>query len=530
MKTNFFRIRIVAAFLCLIIVLSACSTNGSKQDKDTLVIGYIGELSNFYPTMTDMHNKPLIQLVYDMLVRYENGEIKPGLATEWKFNESGTELTFKVRQGVKFHDGEALNAAAVIANLDYYQHEGNASFLKAVSTIDKLEAVDEYTVKITYKAPYYPVLHDFATQYLAIVSPKSIIKDNYQSMNGTIGTGPYIHDSFKKGEYTSFKKNKDYWGDKPAYEQIVVKYVPDSATRLKALQTGEVDVIFSSTMITNDEFKQATSMAGVKGKTSTGSHTRALAINASSENLTDLRVREAIAYAVNKQELAEGLTYGNEAPADQMFDGNIPYIKQGLRTKRAFDLQQAAALLDQAGWKLNEGTGYRELNGKPKKLRFTYETGDTFNKQLATALQGQLKKVGLQVDVEGTDVMTWWTDCVEGRYDITIWNAKGSPEDPHHFVGPMLDQTAHTASMSKLPEVADMKKRITEVLHTRDEAKITSGYDFILNYLNDNVIVVPLTNAKELILYRTDKVVDYTFGGLENGFNPVGVHKPAANQ
>ncbi|MGG4394156.1 ABC transporter substrate-binding protein [Paenibacillus thiaminolyticus] len=524
MRTELFRIKTVIVMICILLTVSACSAGGANTDKATLVIGYAGELSNFYPTMTDMHNKPVIQLVYDMLVRYEDGEIKPGLAAEWTFNEAGTELTLKIRQGVKFHDGEPLNAAAVIANLEYYRNEGNASFLKAVSTIEKLEALDEYTVKVTYPTPYYPVLHDLCTPYLAIVSPASIIKDNYQSMNGTIGTGPYIHESFTKGEQTVFKKNKDYWGEKPAFERIIVKYVPDPATRLKALQTGEIDAVFSSTMITNNEFKQAASMSGVKGKTSKGSRTRALALNASGENLSDLRVREAIAHAINKQEIAEGLTFGYETAADEMFE-DIPFIPNGLRTQRAYDVQQAAKLLDEAGWKLNESTGYRELNGKPMKLRFTYETGDAFNKELAAALQGQLKEVGLQVEVEGTDVMTWWTECVEGKFDITIWGSKGAPEDPHHFIGPMLDQTAHTAAMSALPEAADIKERIMNVLHTRDEAAIASGYEFLLNYLNNQVIVIPVTHAKELILFRSDKVADYTFGGLENGFNPAGVQK-----
>lgn len=114
----------------------------------------------------------------------------------------------KIRQGVKFHDGEPLNAAAIIANLEYYRNEGNASFLKAVSTIEKLEALDEYTVKVTYPTPYYPVLHDLCTPYLAIVSPASIIKDNYQSMNGTIGTGPYIHESFTKGSRPYLRRTR----------------------------------------------------------------------------------------------------------------------------------------------------------------------------------------------------------------------------------------------------------------------------------------------------------------------------------
>jgi len=527
MRTRLFRFKTTVMLLCLMLALTAACSSGEsgKKDKDTLVIGYIGELSNFYPTMVDMHNKPVIQLVYDMLVRYENGEFKPGLATEWSFNEAGTELTLKIRQGVKFHDGEPLNADAVVANLQYYRYEGNASFLKAVSTIDKLEALDEYTVKVSYKEPYYPLLHDLCTPYLAIVSPKSIIENNYMEMKGTIGTGPYIHESFNKGDSTVLRKNKDYWDKEPAFERIVVKYVPDSATRLKALRTGEVDVVFSSTMITNDEFKQATSMAGVRGKTSQGSKTRALALNASSEHLGDLRVREAIAYAIDKKEIGEGLTYGYETAADEMFETSLPNITNEGLNKRGHDSVKAAELLDQAGWKLNEKTGYRELNGKPVSLRFTYETGDTFNKELATALQGQLKKVGLQVEVAGADVMTWWTECVEGKFDITIWDSKGAPEDPHHFIGPMLDQTAHTAALSGLPEAAEFKDRILKVQHTRDDAAVTDGYNYLLNFLNDKVIVIPVTHSKELILYREDKVADYSFGGLENVFNSTGVQK-----
>ena len=125
MPTRLFRIQTAVALLCLLLALTACSSGGSdSKDRDTLVIGYVGELSNFYPTMVDMHNKPVIQLVYDMLIRYENGEFKPGLATGWSFNEAGTELTMKIKQGVKFHDGEPLNAAAVIANMEYFRYEG----------------------------------------------------------------------------------------------------------------------------------------------------------------------------------------------------------------------------------------------------------------------------------------------------------------------------------------------------------------------------------------------------------------------
>lgn len=129
----------IIAGIIIALMASACASSGDEQgdsnSNSTLTLGFGAELDNMYPTMTSFQNLQATELVYDTLVAYENGEVKPRPATGWTFDDTGTELTLQLREDVLFHDGEPFTAEAVKVNVDYYRQEPNAAFIKGVSTI-----------------------------------------------------------------------------------------------------------------------------------------------------------------------------------------------------------------------------------------------------------------------------------------------------------------------------------------------------------------------------------------------------------
>ena len=518
-----------AMTLCGLMLMSGCSAPTDKEKvnaadqagKKVLTFALGGELDNLSPLIMNGLNQGAHKLVFEGLVNYENGKIIPGLAESWEFSEGGKRLTFHLRPGVTFHNGEPFNAHAVKTNLEFFNSNPNHSFLRGVSTIEKIEALDENTLSITYPAPYFAVLNDFcAPDVMVMVSPQTIEEGNYVTLNGTVGTGPYRYEEFKKGEYTRFTRYDSYWGPKPVYDEVIAKYIPESASRLKALQTGEIDIIFGSIFLSYDDYMQATSIPGIKGQVSENDiRTRNIAANASGEMLADIKLRQAVAHAIDKQTISEGLTYGHETPAVRLFPDGTPYSEVKLNNIWDYDVETAGSLLDQAGWKLNPSTGVREKDGKTLSLLFIYEEGVALNKEIATTIKSQLAEVGIAVEIQGMEQMQWWKESYSGNYDLVIWTPPSPYSLPHnHFTG-MLDSSAEMAAITKMADVEQVNAAIHEYLTTADTERVTEIFDYLLNYINDNVIDIPLTYTKELVVYNSEKIDSYTFSGLDEFFD-----------
>ncbi|MGL4729956.1 MAG: ABC transporter substrate-binding protein, partial [Clostridium sp.] len=292
-----------------------------KAEDKVLKIASGAELNTLYPLNMDIQNYLGDKQVYETLVNYVDGKVAPGLAESWEFNDDGTKLTFHLKKGVKFHDGSEFNAEAVKANYDFARTNPNFGNIKALANAKSIDVIDENTVVFTYSSPYFAYLMDFCyPDVMPIVSPKIIEQGNYQTMKGSVGTGPYVYSEFKNGEYTKLEKNKNYWGEKPYYDEILIKYIPEASSRLQALKKGEIDMIYGNALVDWDSYKQATEIKNIKGLVAENpSKTNNLVLNASSANLSDIKVREAVAYAIDKKALSEGLTYGNEPVAEKLF-------------------------------------------------------------------------------------------------------------------------------------------------------------------------------------------------------------------
>lgn len=520
----------LSLLLCGIMALSlgACSSKDKQEtptentasqtnEQKVLTMAVSAELNTLYPLNMDVQNNVATKLCYEGLVNYVDGKVEPCLAEKWEFTNDGKDLTFYLKKGVKYHDGTDFNAQAVKECFEFAKGNPNFGAIRAACNLESVEVIDDHTVTFHYPNAYFAYLYDFCyPEVMILESPKVILpegdENRYMTMSGVVGTGPYIYDEIVEGDYVRFVRNNNYWGDQPYYEEVIVKYIPEPSARLQALQNGEIDMIYGSALMTWDDYEQATSLPNIKGIVSSyNSNTRNIILNAASPILKDIKVREAIAYAIDKEAISSGLTFGNEVAATKLFPEGTPYTDTQLNVTRTFDKEKAESLLDQAGWKMNETTGIREKEGEPLNITFTYDSGNAMNHDLATVILSQLAEVGINVTTTGQDMMTWWKEGASGHYDITIWNTEQPYTSPHNYFAPMLNRSAHAPSLAGLGDISQFTSYINEFQTTDDETRIKEIFDYLLNFDNDNVIDVPLLYVKDMIVFNSDKISDYTF-------------------
>lgn len=528
---------LLSTALCICLMLAGCgvtqtvpetgdnvSNTDTKQGK-TLTFAAASETTMLSPLYMGSFNHQTSMLVYETLLKYEDGEVKGNLAENFSFNDDGTVLTLNLRQDVTFHDGEPFNAEAVKANLEFNQTNPSYMTLKAITDMVRVEATDEYTVTITYSHPYYAYLYDFCwPDVMVMVSPKIIAPGDFQTVQGVVGTGPYTYAEYVQGKYTRFERNESYWGEKPYYDEIIDKYIPDSTSRLQALKTGEIDMIFGGSLLSYEDYQQAISIGGIDGLIADmDTRARDMTLNASSEKLQDVKVRQAIAYAIDKSAISDGLAYGYESIADMPFPKGTPYTDFDLNTNYSYDQDKANSLLDEAGWSMGT-SGVREKGGTPLSITLTVDASfDALNMPIATLIKSQLAEVGIEVSIISQEQMEWYSAYMAGEFDMTFWPTQYEYASPHCFFTPMSMMTPQTASLSKVSDAQEFFDSITAVTQTDNPDEVQKIYNYLINYDLDNAIDIPLTYSKDMIVFNSDKISGYTFDGAPCFFNPQNV-------
>ena len=490
------------------------ATNGTETSEKVLNIATIGETTTLSPLYMIADNRPTQKLLYEGLVKYVDGEIQPVLAEDWKLSDDGTQLTFYLRKGVTFHDGEPFNAEAAIANIESWHINPSFTSLPGVVNYTNIEAVDEYTIRLTYDTPYFAYINDFCwPDVCTMISPKQITQGDFQTVNGYAGTGPYIYDEYVAGQYTTFVRNENYWGEQPYYDKIVAKYIPDNASRVQALKTGEIDLIYGSAELSYEDYNQATAIDGIEGKFApSGSTVRNIILNFNG-NLSDLSVRQALAYAIDKEAISEGLTYGYEPVANTIVPDGTPYSDICGTEDYSYNVDRANQLLDEAGWIMNQSTSIREKNGTPLHVVFTCPTDDSTIGSIATLFQSQLAEVGIEVEIKSMEKMEWYASYMNpAGWDITAMTAGFfNYAMPQCWFSAMMAQMPEDVSISLLDNSDEFISALSEFKTCNDDARLKELFELLINTDLDQVLDVPLTHQMDMIVYNTDKIADYNF-------------------
>ncbi|WP_226666982.1 nickel ABC transporter substrate-binding protein [Metabacillus litoralis] len=514
--------------LTLIFILSAvligCTSATSndvkssedKEDRNMLTFAWPRDVGEMNPHVYNPSQLFAQSMVYEPLVSYqEGGELKPHLAETWEISNDGREYTFHLRENVKFSDGTSFNAEIVKRNFDTILNKIDMhGWLGFLSKIEKTEAVDELTFKMTLTEPYYPTI-----QELAVVRPVRFLGeagfpedgDTSKGVEEPVGTGPWVLDEYKVDEYAIFKRNENYWGEKPEEESIKVKVIPDSETRVLAFEKGEIDLIYGEGTISLDAFKQLDSTDKYETSISEPVATRQLVINSKKKQLSDEKVRQALHYAFNKEALVEGVTSGYEEKADYILPTNLPYTKNIDATLINYDVEKAKSLLDEAGWKLSEGQAVREKDGQLLEVELMYDSAEMIQKTMAEALQSEWAAIGVKLNIVGVELAEQVQRFKENKFDINFFSNYGAPYDPHTFLNIVASEGfGFNEAISAYPNKEDILKQISKVTQTTDEDERQQLYSSILTSIQDQGAIIPISYIKKVAIHQKD-VENFTF-------------------
>jgi peptide/nickel transport system substrate-binding protein len=317
------------------------------------------------------------------------GKIQPGLAESWTASPDGVTYTLRLRKNVTFHDGTPFTAQAVKWNLDRLKDPNVKVPIRAPYPIDKVEAVDAATVRITLKQPSAPFGSALSWTTAGIVSPASADKhgNEYKNIVHPVGTGPYVFKERKKGESMTVSLYDRYWGKKPHYDTVLFRIIPEAATRESLILAGQVDLIILPPVA---DLPALGRNPAVKLLLAPSDRTIFIAINTTKPPLNDTRVRQALNHAVDKNAIIQSVLFGAADPMDApMAPSLFGYCKVGAYE---FNPAKAKQLLAEAGVKA--GT----------KISLIHPTGRYVQDKEATqAIAGYLREVGLEPELQTMD-------------------------------------------------------------------------------------------------------------------------------
>jgi peptide/nickel transport system substrate-binding protein len=367
---------------------------------------------------TDAQSERIGKLLFDALVhRDEHFNIQPWLAERWEIPDPLTYI-FHLRRGVQFHNGQALTSRDVKWTLDSII-SGKIRTAKASSYrfVDRIEAPEDYTLIIRLKEPYASLLWNLSDGALGIIPANS--PDDFNQH--PIGSGPFKFVSADIDRQVTIERNTQYWNTHAKLERVRFMVVPDTTTRALELRKGSADAAINA--LTGDMVVTLAKDQSLVVERSPGTIYAYMALNTRDPILRDVRVRQALAYAINRQPLIHYLMrdMAREAksilpPQHWAYNANVATYEH--------DPAKARELLDQAGYRVRDGV----------RFHLTMKTStDETTRLLAAVLQQQLRDVGIVLDIRTFEFATFYADVVKGAYQLHSLRWIGGNEDPDIF-------------------------------------------------------------------------------------------------
>lgn len=387
--------RLLLFGIILLIVLA--SVAGTAAAPKILVYARGADSRGLDPAYVDDGESAKVMCnIYENLVKYKTGstEIEPALATSWVQSKDGLSWTFKLRQGVKFHDGTPFNAAAVKFSVDRQLPPQStddmpyASFTFDPNIVKEVKVVDNYTVRFVLKAPYAPFLANLAMSLAApIVSPAAVKKYGADFIRHPVGTGPFKFEKWDTDQQIVLVKNSNYWGKKALVDKVVFKVTKENSVRASELMTGAIDIMDG---VDVNDVKKLESK-GLKLIKNPGMNINYMAFFCHKKPFSDVRVRQAISMAINRAEIVKYLYQGYAKLANGPLPSFIPGYDPKLQPA-PYDPTKAKKLLADAGYKDFSFTFITYSNPRP----YNPATGV----KLAESVQADLLKIGVKTKIK----------------------------------------------------------------------------------------------------------------------------------
>ena len=512
-----------AAALGTAIATSFAAPATAQTPPGVLVVGQIAEPKSLDPAaVTAVNDFRILVNLYEGLLRYKPGtlEVGPALAESWEVSEDGTTYTFKLREGVTFHDGTPFNAEAVKFNFDRmlnedhpYHDTGPFPLAFYFSAIEETNVVDDLTVEIKLNAPYAPFLSNLAYPTGLMVSPEAVMAGGADFGRSPVGTGPFKFAEWRSNEAVVIEKNPDYWGDPAEADAVVFRPITDANTRVAEMLAGGIDLMVEVPPTALSEFQNDAFTVVEQA----GPHLWFLILNAKDGPFADKLVRQAANYAINKEAIVNDVLEGTAEVAAGPTPPAFAWAYDESLEPYPYDPEKAKALLAEAG--LAEGT----------ELTFYVTEGGSGMLDpvpMGTAIQADLNAVGFDVKIETYEWNTFLGEVnpgLEGKADMAemAWMTNDPDTLPYlalrtaawpseggfnsgYYSNPEVDELLEAAQTSNdLEERAALYKQMQQIVH--DDAP----WVFVANWKQNAVTsdkVEGLALEPSFLLYLEDVV------------------------
>jgi peptide/nickel transport system substrate-binding protein len=400
---------------------------------DIMVEGSIGDASNLIPILaSDNTSHQIAGLVYNGLVKFDKDvNIVGDLAESWEIARNGLEITFHLRKGVTWHDGRPFTARDVLATyrvtIDPKTPTPYAGdFLK----VKHSEALDDFTVRVRYDKPFAPALMSWGSAVLPahLLEGKDITKSPLSRQ--PVGTGPYRFREWVTGQKIVLVSNPAYYEGRPYVDGYVMRIIPDTATMFLELRAAGIDQMNLSPLQYTRQTENNLFRKNFRKYRYLSFSYSYLGYNLKNPLFTDKRVRQAITYAIDREEIIRGVLLGLGKPATGPLKPGTWAYNENLKPY-PYDPAKAKALLAEAGWKERNGEGILTRNGEPFVFEIITNQGNEVRAKCAEIIQRQLAELGIRVKIRIVEWAAFVTDFInKRRFDATIlgWTIPMDPD------------------------------------------------------------------------------------------------------
>ena len=497
--------------LLLLAVLSALLIfpPGCRRGSDAFVIALGDNIRTIDPIgspSVDAASERVRTLMFNTLVKKdEKFDYTGELASDIKRSDDGMTYTFTLRDGVKFHDGHALSSADVKYTLDllfsstfaksasFYEGEGADKH----SLIKSVEAPDPHTIVVTLIKPWIGLLSN-------LVAIPIIPKDSYESQKEhPLGSGPFKFVRYDNAQQVcDVEAFPDYWEGAPKLQNVRVRVVSDMNALQAELQSGRVDIAPMPTSLSPDAIKRLEQDPNLQVKAFSGSNVILLTINTSSPPLDNVKVRQAVAYAIDRESMLNNLVLGFGKIAHSI----IPEESWSYSTGQtySYDPARAKQLLDEAGFRDPDGDGPKMRFDKP--VVYKLSGSSIAGRQYAGVIQNYLKEVGIPVEIQTPEQNTLFDELRRGNFQIAYSQWVGGNQDPIFYkdlfaTSEIPTQTRVSRNRSRYSN-KELDALLDEAVNTFDRQKGLELYKQIQDIVSRDVPVFPLWYQSNVVIAK----------------------------
>lgn len=478
----------------------------SEETGDTVIMARGSDSESLDPVMTASNvDIWILNMVVEGLVGSSDDgtEIIPAVADTWEISDDGLTYTFHIRDGIQFSTGDPVTAEDVVYSLTRAK-EADGPWAGMLDMMDSIEDGADGTVVAHLNAPSPAFLPTVAMFYCGIM-PKAYCEEAGEEglAEKPVGTGPFVLDSWTRGEKMVFRKNANYWESGcPKVDEIDLTVVADDSTRIMQLESGQIDIAAD---VPYSRVSELQAISGIQVSLFDSTDVKFVLINCQGEKTKDKKVRRALALATDKKAINDAVYYGNGTLAETYLAPSLPYSDQDIPAE-GVDVEEAKSLLAEAGYPDGFSISVQVGNGDSEVL------------QTATLLQQQWKEIGVTLDIQQIDKATARQNWKDGNYDVFISNMTSDMTDISELAG-LVAIESQTHCWRTYWNDEDQKKAeeyCAEGNSKMDETKRAEAYKNMQEIIAEAHPLIPILYAPYTFV-TTDKIQ----GAAQN---PLGVY------